>query len=125
MQLQGHLEQFRRAGIGVVVLTYDSPALQRKFIDRFSISYPMLSDVEATSVRNLGVLNTEYEPGDLNYGIPYPGVFVVNPAHQIVGKVFLERYQTRVDADGVLAYAQRVLRQNQDSPHSGLTSTTP
>jgi peroxiredoxin len=110
VQLQGHLEQFRQAGIGVVVLTYDSPALQQKFIDKFSITYPMLSDVEATSVKNLRILNTEYQPGDSNYGIPYPGVFVVNRAHQIVGKVFLEGYQKRVDADGVLAYAQRVLQ---------------
>ena len=110
MQLQGDLEGFQQAGIGVVALTYDSPELQRKFIDKFSITYPLLSDVDAISVTNLGILNTEYKPGDSNFGIPYPGVFVVNAQQQIVGKVFLEGYSKRVDAAGVLAFAQKVLQ---------------
>jgi peroxiredoxin len=109
VQLQGHLEQFRSAGIGVVALTYDTPALQHKFVERFSIGYPLLSDIEATSVRNLGILNTDYKPGDSAYGVPYPGVFVVNTERKIVGKIFVEGYSTRVDADGVLAYAQETL----------------
>ena len=102
MQLQSQLEQFRSAGIGVVALTYDSPALQHKFVERFSIRYPLLSDIDATSMGNLGILNADYKPGDSNYGIPYPGVFVVNTERKIVGKVFIEGYSTRVDADGVL-----------------------
>ena len=110
MQLQSHLESFQQAGIGVVALTYDSPELQQKFIDKFSITYPLLSDVDATSVTNLGILNTEYKPGDSNFGIPYPGVFVLNAQQQIVGKVFLEGYSKRVDAAGVLAFAQKVLQ---------------
>jgi len=109
VQLQGQLGDFTEAGIGVAALTYDAPALQQKFIDKFSITYPLLSDIDATSITNLGILNTDYQPGDANYGIPYPGVFVVNPAGQIVGKVFIEGYSTRVSADGVLAYAQQVL----------------
>jgi len=110
VQLQGDLEGFQQAGIGVVALTYDSPELQQKFIDKFSITYPLLSDVDATSVTNLGILNTEYKAGDSNFGIPYPGVFVLNAQQQIVGKVFLEGYSKRVDAAGVLAFAQKVLQ---------------
>jgi len=109
VQLQSHLAQFEAAEIGVVVLTYDAPALQRKFIDRFAITYPLLSDIDATSIKNLGILNTDYQPGDSSYGIPYPGVFVLNPEQKIVGKIFVEGYSTRVDADGVLAYAQEML----------------
>ena len=105
MQLQGELQSFEQAGIAVVALTYDSPELQKKFVDKYAISYALLSDVGATSVQNLGVLDAEYKPGNGAYGIPYPGVFVVNPQQQIVGKVFIEGYKTRVDADGVLAYA--------------------
>ena len=109
MQLQSRLPQFEAAQIGVVVLTYDAPALQRKFIDKFAITYPLLSDVEATSIINLGILDTDYQPGDSAYGIPHPGVFVLNPDQKIVGKSFVEGYSTRVDADGVLSYAQEVL----------------
>jgi peroxiredoxin len=109
VQLQGQLNEFHAAGLAVAALTYDAPKLQRRFIDRFSISYPVLSDIDATSVRNLGILNTDYEPGDNNYGIPYPGVFVIDPAGTIVGKIFVEGYSTRVDANGDLAYALSVL----------------
>lgn len=109
MQLQDHVQEFKAAGIDVVALTYDSPALQQKFIDRFHISYPMLSDVAATSVKNLGVLNTEYKPGSDGYGVPYPGAIILNREQKIVGKIFLEGYSTRVDAQGVLAYAQQAL----------------
>ena len=109
MQLQAQLDEFEEAGLAVAALTYDAPALQQKFVDRFSITYPVLSDIDATSVRNLGILNTDYEPGDRNYGIPYPGVFVIDTSGTIVGKIFVEGYATRVDADGDLAYALSVL----------------
>ena len=110
MQLQGDLAKFDAAQISVVALTYDAPALQRKFIDHYAITYPVVSDVDATSIKNLGILDTDYKPGDSAYGIPYPGVFVLSPEQTIVGKIFVEGYSTRVDADGVLAYAQEVLR---------------
>jgi peroxiredoxin len=109
VQLQSQLASFTGAGIGVVALTYDAPDLQRKFIDKFGIGYPLLSDVDATSVKNLGILNIDYEPGDSSYGIPYPGVFVLDRQRTIVGKIFLDGYTTRVDAEGVLAYAQGVI----------------
>jgi peroxiredoxin len=109
VQLQSRVADFEQAGIGVVALTYDSPALQQSFVDRNSVTYPLLSDIAATSISNLGVLDTEYPPGNAGYGIAYPGVFVVNSEQKIVGKVFLKGYKTRVDADGVLAYAKRVL----------------
>jgi peroxiredoxin len=92
------------------VVTYDSPALQQKFVDAGSITYPFISDIDATTVKSLGILNTDYKPGDSAYGIPYPGTFVVNRDKKIVGKIFLEGFRTRVDAEDVLAYALRVLR---------------
>ncbi len=102
------MEDFTRAGIGVVVLTYDAPALQQKFADRYGITFPLLSDIDATSITNLGVLDEAYAPGDASYGIPHPGVFVVNTGGIVVRKVFLQGYERRVDARGVLD-AARVL----------------
>ena len=109
VQLQQHLKDFQAAGIEVVALTYDEPALQQAFVDKNGIDYAFLSDIDAASVKALGILNQDYEPGDGAYGIPYPGIFVVNNEGQIVGKVFVEGYQTRVEATAVLAYARQVL----------------
>ena len=110
MQLQGSLGSFEQAGIGVAALTYDSPTLQQAFVDKFSITYPVLSDIDAASVTALGILDSEYGPGDPNHGVAHPGVFVLDANQQIVGKVFIEGYEKRVDAAGVLAYAQQALQ---------------
>ena len=93
----------------MVAMTYDTPELQQAFIDAGSIDYPFLSDIDATSFGNLGILNDEYGPDDENYGLPFPGIYVVNPELEIVGKIFVERYQIRVDAPTTLAYALEVL----------------
>jgi peroxiredoxin len=91
------------------VITYDSPELQRAFIDAGSITYPFISDIDATTMRALGILNEDYEPGDPAYGIPHPGIFVLTPDQRVVGKIFVESYRIRVDAEGTLAYALEVL----------------
>jgi len=110
VQLQSRIQGFEQAGIGVAVLSYDAPALQQKFIDKHAITYPLLSDVAATSIGALGVLDAEYKPGDSAYGVAYPGVFIVNRDGVIVGKVFVKGFEHRVDADGVLAAAQAALQ---------------
>jgi peroxiredoxin len=110
VQLQSRLQGFEDAGIGVAALTYDAPALQQKFIDKFGITYPVLSDVDATSIDQLGVLDADYKPGDEAYGVPYPGVFIIDRDGVIVGKLFLTGFERRVDADGVLAAAKDALR---------------
>lgn len=109
VQLQENSELFVKAGISIVALTYDAPELQQAFIEAHQISYPLLSDVDAKSVIALDILNRSYQPGQSSYGIPYPGVFVVSPDMQIVGKLFIEPYQTRVHAQGVLSYAEAQL----------------
>lgn len=108
--MQAYLDSFRQAGIGVVAITYDSPELQQQFVDKAGLHYPLISDIDAASMQALGILNTQYQPGDANYGIPYPGIFVVDPEGTIVGKLFLEGYTTRVDAAAVLDYARQQLQ---------------
>ncbi len=109
MQLQEQAGDFEKAGIGIVAITYDSPELQQVFIDAASITYPLLSDIDAATINTLGILNEQYEPGETAYGIPHPGVFVIDPEMNIAGKIFVEDYQVRVDGEGTLAYALEVL----------------
>ena len=69
----------------------------------------MLSDVDGLSFKTLGILNDEYQQGDFQYGIPHPGMIVIDPAGRVVGKLFLEAYSTRVDSKAALAFAQKAL----------------
>jgi len=109
IQLQEHKAGFDAAGIGMVAITYDDPALQQAFIDKFAITIPVLSDVDALSFKTLGILNEDYMRGDFQYGIPHPGMIVIDPTGKVVGKLFLEAYSSRVDAAAALAFARTVL----------------
>ncbi|MCX2983182.1 redoxin domain-containing protein [Halieaceae bacterium IMCC14734] len=110
VQLQENLEAFKAAGISVVAMTYDAPELQQAFVEAEGITYPLLSDIDAASVAALGILNTDYQPGERAYGIPHPGIFVVNSEGMIVGKLFVEAYAERVEALSVLSYALEQLQ---------------
>ncbi|MEH6550541.1 MAG: redoxin domain-containing protein [Pseudomonadales bacterium] len=109
IQLQEHKAAFDKAGIGLVGITYDSPKLQQVFIDQFEISIPLLSDIDVTTFKTLGIVNQEYPPGDESYGIPYPGMIIIDPNGIVVGKLFLEGYATRVDSQAALEIAIHAL----------------
>ena len=109
IQLQEHKAGFDQAGIGMVAITYDDPVLQQVFVDKFGIQYPILHDVDTMTFKTLGILNEEYAPGDSAYGIPHPGMIVIDRNGIIVGKQFLEAYSVRVDSAAALAYAREAL----------------
>ncbi len=109
VQLQKYKEDFDRAGIGLVGITYDDPQLQQAFITRQGITIPILSDIDALTFKTLGILNEAYAPGDSRYGIPHPGMIVIDSRGKVVGKLFLEAYSSRVDSAAALAYARQAL----------------
>jgi peroxiredoxin len=109
IELQQYKQAYDDAGIGMVAITYDAPPLQQAFIDKFSIGIPVLSDIDALSFKTLGILNTQYQVGDRQYGIPYPGMIVINRQGIVVGKLFLEAYSSRVSATAALEYALQAL----------------
>lgn len=109
IQLQEHKKGFDDAGIGMVGITYDEPAKQQAFIDKFAITIPVLSDIDAMSFKTLGILNDNYQPGDFQYGIPHPGMIVIDTQGRVVGKLFLEAYSSRVDSAAALEFAKTAL----------------
>lgn len=111
IELQAHKADYDAAGIGMVAITYDDPALQKAFADKFGISIPILSDTNALSFKTLGILNEQYQPGDMQYGIPHPGMIVIDPQGKVVGKLFVEAYSSRVGAAAALEIAQQALAQ--------------
>jgi len=109
IQLQEYKAAFDTAGIGLVAMTYDDAALQQAFIDKHGITIPILSDENALSFKTLGILNEDYAPGDFQYGIPHPGMIVIDIGGRVVGKLFLEAYSSRVDAAAALAFSKSAL----------------
>lgn len=109
IQLQEYKADFDAAGIALVGITYDAPEVLQAFADERGITIPLLSDIDALSFRTLGILNADYQPGDDHYGIPYPGMIVIDTGGVVVGKLFIEAYSSRVDSRAALSYARQLL----------------
>jgi len=109
IQLNDHHAEFQAAGIGLVGVTYDSPAQQRAFARKFGISIPLLSDIDVMTFKTLGIVNEQYQPGDDHYGIPHPGMIIIDRNGLVVGKLFIEGYSTRIDSASALTFARQVL----------------
>jgi hypothetical protein len=75
----------------------------KSFADRQHITYPLLSDPDSKIIRAYDILNETTKSGTPTYGIPYPGVYVVNTEGRVVSKFFEDDYRDRVSTADILA----------------------
>lgn len=107
-QLVGVADQFEALGLSIVAITYDPVELLAEVAEDEAIGFTLLHDPDVTHVKSFGILNTQYEPGDRAYGIPYPGIFLVDPQGVIRHKLAEEDYRIRPDFADVLAAAAQM-----------------
>ncbi len=96
IELNEYADKFKTLGYGVAAISYDSPEILTTFSQMHKLTYPLLSDQGAATVKAYDILNAQYKEGDENYGIPYPGVVVITPGGNIDHKYFFEGYRKRV-----------------------------
>lgn len=105
MQLTEITEQFEELGFNIATMTYDSVEILKTVEEDQGITFPLLHDEAVTHVDALGIRNPQYEPGHRAYGIPLPGIFLIDPDGVIRYKFAEERYQDRPDFAHVLEAA--------------------
>ena len=106
MQLTDIAEQFEAMGVSVVAMTYDSIEILQEVSEDEGIRFTLLRDEDITYVNRLGILNdTDYEPGQRAYGVPYPGIFLISSDGIIRAKFAEESYRDRPDFSDILAAA--------------------
>lgn len=105
MQLVEISDQFEAMGINVAAITYDSVELLKTVQEDQGIEFSLLHDEDVTHVNAFGIRNLDYEPGHRVYGIPYPGIFLIDPDGVIKYKFSEESYQIRPDFADVLEAA--------------------
>lgn len=103
MQLEKSRNEFLKRGFSIAAISYDGPAVLQNFADRMKIGFPLLSDDGSRVIRSFGILNTTVKPGALDDGVPYPGVFVIDPSGKVTAKYFEEKYQERFTPDTILS----------------------
>jgi len=102
VELQQYADQFRREGMGVAVITYDSVEILADFGKRQKITIPALADPKSEVIRAFGILNTHVPADHMAYGVPFPGTFIVDQNGVVKSKYFEDSYRDRVSAPTIL-----------------------
>jgi hypothetical protein len=103
VELQQNLESIQKQGLGVAAISYDPTAALKNFADRQHITYSLLSDPDSKIIRAFDILNETTKPGTISYGIPNPGVYLVDVQGKVVSKYFEDDYKERVSTADILA----------------------
>ena len=100
------MKSIENAGIELVGISYDSPAVLKKFSDRAKITFPLLSDPESKTIEAYHIRN-EAAKGKAE-GVPNPGTFVLDREGVIRAKLFLEGYRVRHTTEALITAAKAV-----------------
>jgi AhpC/TSA family/Disulphide bond corrector protein DsbC len=103
VELEQNREKIRKQGLGLAAVSYDSVAVLKSFADRKHIGFPLLSDADSRVIREYGILNETVKQGTMQYGIPFPGTYVLDLKGVVVSKYFEDDYRERVTASDILA----------------------
>ena len=110
MELQGRLDTIRRAGLGLIAISYDPVSVLADFSRRRGITFPLLSDAGSETIKTYGLLNTGVpETNKTQYGIPYPGTFFLDRQAIVTSRVFETAYQERDTISSVMVRLGRSL----------------
>lgn len=94
--MERNLGAITAQGYAVCAISYDSVAILRDFAHRRGITYPLLSDTDSSIIRRCGVFNEQVAPEGRDYGIPHPGIFLVDAAGVVRARFFAAEYWHRI-----------------------------
>ncbi len=126
MELQSRLDDIRRQGLGLAVISYDPPATLSAFSRQRSITFPLLSDEGSATIERYGILNHVPEENlgpnredpavqaDVRtyvsvvgasarmVGIAFPGTFILDPDGRVTARFFEDFYIERNTVSSML-----------------------
>lgn len=103
MELQRRHKELEAQGLGLAVITYDTPEILQRFTKERGITYPLIADPGSAIIRRYGLLNDTITPPSRAYGIPHPGTFILGRDGRVKSRFFEEAYQERNTVASVLA----------------------
>ncbi len=92
--MQRNLKALELNGTKVFAISFDSQDVLREFAERFNITYPLLSDEGSRVIQE--------------FGIPYPGTYMVGEDGRVVEKSFFAAHRTRESINDMLQETFRV-----------------
>lgn len=102
MQLSNRAEEFTAQGFELVTMTYDSNEDALLFHQQSNLNFPILQDADSVHIKSLGILNETVAKDHWAYGVPYPGIYLVDASGIIRGKFAEQGYIKRPLVDDIL-----------------------
>lgn len=102
MELNENRETLRKAGLGLVAISFDSVAVLSNFAKRKEIEFPMLSDPNSKIIRDFGILNESVAKDNPFFGIPHPVTYMVDPKGLVISRKFDEDFRQRFTVGNIL-----------------------
>jgi hypothetical protein len=97
VELAGQADSFRKRGIAVAAIIPEPAATIKEFATRHGLTYPVLSDADASIIRRYGLVDRTFKAtGDLvGKDIPYAATFLVDEHGTIKEKFFEQAAENR------------------------------
>ena len=105
VDLQRNLGEIQAAGGQLVGISYDSVEILKRFSDRRTITFPLLSDAGSKTIDAYRIRRKDVaEPWD---GVAYHGTFILDQKGVIRAKLFQVSYRERPAVDAMLLALQQ------------------
>jgi hypothetical protein len=101
VELERSLETIAAQGYGLCAISYDSVEILRDFAQRRAITYPLLSDADSSIIRAFGLFNEQVAAEGRDFGVPYPGIFLVDATGVVRERFFEDNYWNRITVPAV------------------------
>jgi len=95
IELSKNNKKFTDLGYNIASVSYDAPKQIEKFVTKNKPKITMLSDPASESIRAFDILNTASAKGTMSYGIPHPGVYIIDDKKKVQAKFFESDYKKR------------------------------
>jgi len=95
MELNGGVAEMAKRGYNLVGVSYDSPAVQARFIANQGIKFTLLSDPKSEIINRFKLRDPQYAPGSRAFGVPRPAIFILDREGVVKAKLYEDAYTKR------------------------------
>ena len=99
--LQAHMAELEAAGYAIIGVSNDNPELQKKFADKYGLTFPLIADTDTTLLQTLGCWGEKVACGKRTIGTLRTTYLV--DENGVIEKIFSPKeIKTKIHAEQIL-----------------------
>ena len=99
--LQAHMAELEAAGYAIIGVSKDKPELQKKFADKYGLTFPLIADTDTTLLQTLGCWGEKVACGRRTIGTLRTTYLV--DENGVIEKIFSRKeIKTKIHAEQIL-----------------------